>query len=187
MKKSVLVILFIIFFGDNSFSEIYKYTDENGVLHFTDSPTAREFELYIKKEETGKTRYPSHIYDELILDASIIHNIPFSVIKAIIKVESNFNSMAVSHKGARGLMQLMPVNIKNLKIKDPFDPYQNIMGGTKYFRKLLERFDGDLKISIAAYNAGPSVVARYRDIPPFPETRNFVKKVIKYNYKYRYN
>ncbi len=82
-------------------------------------------------------------------------------------------------------MQLMPVNIKTLKIKDPFNPYENIMGGSFYFRKVLDKFNGELNLALAAYNAGPTIVAKYNSIPPYKETRRFVKSVLKYNYEYK--
>jgi soluble lytic murein transglycosylase-like protein len=99
------------------------------------------------------------------------------------KVESDFNSLAVSKKGAMGLMQIMPQNIKTLRIKDPFNPRENIMGGgTCYFKQLLNRFDGKIKLALAAYHAGPNNVDRYKRIPPFKETEDYVRRVMKYYY-----
>ncbi len=103
----------------------------------------------------------------------------------MIRVESNFNPKAVSRKGALGLMQVMPTNLKSLDISDPFDPEQNIMGGARYFRSMVDRFDGKLPLALAAYNAGPNMVDRYKDIPPIEETRNYVKKVMEFFYLYK--
>ncbi len=168
------------------YADIYKYVDKNGVMHFTDSPKKEEFILYFKNSVVKeKKKFPTDAYDEIILKASRINGISFSLIKALIKVESDFNPNAISRVGAKGLMQLMPVNIKSLKIKDPFNPYENIMGGSFYFRKVLDKFNGKLNLALAAYNAGPTIVAKYNSIPPYRETRMFVKNVLKYNYKYK--
>ncbi|MCG2752145.1 MAG: lytic transglycosylase domain-containing protein [Desulfobacteraceae bacterium] len=98
----------------------------------------------------------------------------------MIKVESNFNKKAVSRKGAMGLMQIMPENLNDLAINDPFDPWQNIMGGSKYLRTLLDRFGGKIALALAAYNAGPTRVEEHEGIPPFQETRNYVRQVLRY-------
>lgn len=184
--KIILIFTSIFFYTTQVNADIYKYVDENGVMHFTDSPKKEEFILYFKnnkKKENKKN--PSYIYDDIILKASRANGVSFSLIKALIKVESDFNPDAVSRVGAKGLMQLMPVNIKTLKIKDPFNPYENIMGGSYYFRKVLDRFNGKINLALAAYNAGPTIVAKYNSIPPYKETRKFVKSVLKYNYKYK--
>jgi soluble lytic murein transglycosylase len=103
-----------------------------------------------------------------------------SLLKAIIKAESDFNPRAVSKKGAKGLMQLMPENIRAFRVEDPFDPRENIMGGTRYFKRMITRYGGKLSLAIAAYNAGPEKVDQYQSVPPYNETQNFVKRVLKY-------
>jgi soluble lytic murein transglycosylase-like protein len=166
------------------YADIYVYADKQGVLHFTNAPTSSNssnYKVYIK--ETPNRPLESNItdlYDHVISEASHTHGVSFSLLKALIKTESDFNPRAVSSAGARGLMQLMPENIKTLKIKNPFDPRENIMGGTQYLKQLIDRFNGKLPLALAAYNAGPGVVEKYQRIPPFKETENFVKQVMKY-------
>ena len=109
----------------------------------------------------------------------------FPLLKAIIKAESDFDALAVSQKGATGLMQIMPQNFKPLGIKDPFDPWQNINAGARYFKQMFDRFNGKLSLSLAAYNAGPTAVDRYKTIPPYEETENYVRRVLKYYYNYK--
>ena len=116
--------------------------------------------------------------DRIAVLASQAYDLPPELTLAIIEVESNFDQNAVSHVGAMGLMQLMPLTAKELRVGDPFNPKHNIFGGVKYMSDLLLRFKGDKKLAIAAYNAGPAAVKRYRGIPPYRETRNYVKKVL---------
>ena len=175
---SVLVFFLVV---SNSYSDIYRYTDHQGVIHFTNVPTSSKYELYIKERpERSSNIYATNRYDDMITIASKKHGVSFSLLKAVIKTESDFNPWAVSRVGAKGLMQIMPENIKTLNIKDPFDPWENIMGGTRYLKQLIKRFDGKLPLALAAYNAGPTTVEQYKRIPPFKETENYVKKVMKY-------
>jgi len=163
-------------------ADIYVYVDNNGVLHFTNVPTSsKNYKVYLK--ERSQKILASNLtdqYDHVISDASKRHGVSFSLLKALIKTESDFDPRAVSSAGARGLMQLMPENIKTLKIKNPFDPRENIMGGARYLKHLIDRFGGKLPLALAAYNAGPGVVEQYQRIPPFKETENFVQQVMKY-------
>ncbi len=118
-----------------------------------------------------------HAYDDIVDEAATKYKLDPRMIKAVMQAESAFNAMAVSPVGALGLMQLMPEVAKELGATDPLDPRQNIMAGSKYLRQLLDSHDGNVRLALASYNAGPGNVAKYRAIPPFRETRNYVKKV----------
>jgi soluble lytic murein transglycosylase-like protein len=116
-------------------------------------------------------------YDDAIAEAASRYRLDPNLIRAIIHAESAFNPFAVSSAGALGLMQLMPEVAEELDVLDPFDPRQNILGGSRYLRDLLDRHHGNVDLAVASYNAGPGAVARYRGIPPYRETRNYVKTV----------
>ena len=164
-------------------AKIYKYIDQNGVLHFTDVPRGNN--LYLKDGEAISAGYHTAEFDRWIHQAARKYDIAFPLLKAVIKVESNFNPRAVSPRGAKGLMQIMPQNYPTLGIRNPFNPHENIMGGARYFREQLDRFNGHLQLALAAYNAGPHVVDRYNHIPPYPETINFIRRVMKYYIVYK--
>ena len=164
-------------------ADIYRYIDENGVMHFTNTPTsnAQEYKLYLKEKTTlSRKFYATDKYDRFISDASAQTGVDSRLLKAMIKAESDFNPRAVSRKGAMGLMQIMPENFKMLDLRNPFDPRQNIRAGARYFQQLYERFNGKLALSLAAYNAGPTAVDRYKRIPPYRETEEYVQRVLRY-------
>lgn len=161
-------------------ADIYTYIDSKGVLHFTNVPTSSNYRLYIRERPAQSfNSYSTNKYDHYITEASKKHGISFPLLKAIINIESDFNPKAVSKAGAMGLMQIMPVNIRTLRIRDPFNPWENIMGGARYLKELLQRYNGKLPLALAAYNAGPTMVDRYNGIPPIKETENYVRKVMK--------
>lgn len=164
-------------------ADIYRYVDNDGVVHFSNVPQDPRFRIYIRTGRKDATRYIRD-YEDIIKKASDRFGVDGSLIKAVIKAESDFDHLAVSHKGAQGLMQLMPGTAEMMDVNDPFDPEANILGGTRYLGDLLKRFDGDRRLALAAYNAGPERVASYRDIPPFEETRVFVEKVLEYAGRY---
>lgn len=165
-------------------ADIYRYVDKEGVMHFTNVPTSSRYQLYIKgrSSNTYSSSYTSWTtkYDHFITEASELYDLSFPLLKAVIKVESNFNPKAISKKGAQGLMQLMPGTAKLVNVYNPFDPWQNIRGGARYLKMLMNRFNERLEWALAGYNAGPERVARYKGIPPFRETQNYVEKVMKY-------
>ncbi len=181
----VLILLFAA--GLPVHADIYRYIDENGVMHFTNTPTSstQQFKLFLREKKNVTHRDSTKEYDDIISKASRQYGVSFPLLKAIIKAESGFDPRAVSKKGAKGLMQIMPENFKPLGIKDPFDPSQNIHAGAHYFKQMYDRFNGKLALSLAAYNAGPAAVDRYKTIPPYEETEEYVRRVLEFYYNYK--
>jgi hypothetical protein len=177
--------------------DIYRFEDEEGVVHFTDIPTDRRFKIFmrdLKKDKKLRTSFKlaqygrsSEEFEPIITQCSSDYGVDRSLVKAVIHAESSFNSQAVSHKGAVGLMQLMPGTAQDLKVVNSFDPHDNIRGGVRYLRFLLDTFKGDVTLALAAYNAGLSKVARYGGIPPYDETRNYVSRVLALQKNYQTN
>jgi soluble lytic murein transglycosylase len=167
-------------------ADIYMYIDSQGVMHFTNAPTSSDYRIYIKERPRRQgNRVDTNRFDRYIDEAAGLHGVDFQLIKAVIRAESAFDPKAVSRKGALGLMQIMPQNLKAFQVHDPFDPWQNIMGGSRYLKQLIQRFDGQLPLALAAYNAGPRAVDTHRGIPPIPETEEYVKRVMKFFYLYK--
>jgi len=167
-------------------AEIYKYTDERGVMHFTNMPTSPKYRPVV----TGTTSsisfssFNDRQYDHIIRMLCREHQMDFALVKAVIKAESAFNPHAVSRKGAQGLMQLMPGTARDLMVDDPFDPYDNLRGGVRYLRQMLDTFGGNVTLALAAYNAGPGAVQSSNAVPPYPETRTYVRRVLQYHREY---
>lgn len=124
-------------------------------------------------------------YDGYIAEAAALYQLPLHFLRAVVKTESNFNHRVVSGAGAMGLMQLMPRTAASMGVRDPFDPRQNIFGGARFLRLLANRFGGDLVLTVAAYNAGPGAVERYRGVPPYAETQRYVRRVLGHYYRLR--
>jgi soluble lytic murein transglycosylase len=185
----VISCTIITFFFNNIsvFADIYRYIDEDGVMHFTNTPTSssKQYQLFLRERPRISSPISTKKYDNIISEASKRWGVSFPLLKAIIKAESDFNPQAVSKKGAKGLMQIMPENFEILGIKDPFNPEENINAGTRYFKQLYDRFKGKLALSLAAYNAGPTAVDRYKTIPPYQETANYVERVLKFYNSYK--
>ncbi len=144
-----------------------------------------KLDSYVSDDVIGSTAYANSLaganqYAAIIEKAAATYQVPEKLIAAVIKQESNFNPTVVSHAGAQGLMQLMPTTAQYLGVTNAFDPEQNIMAGAKYLRQMLDKFNNDPTLALAAYNAGASRVTKYGGIPPFKETQNYVKKVMNY-------
>ncbi|MBW1703498.1 MAG: transglycosylase SLT domain-containing protein [Deltaproteobacteria bacterium] len=149
-------------------ADVYRYVDKNGVWHFTNIKSDSRYRIYIRTARETPSEYIEK-YGAMIKQASRRFGIEPSLIKAVIKAESDFDHRAVSHKGAQGLMQLMPNTAEAMDVDNPFNPEENIFGG-----------NNNKRLALAAYNAGPEKVESYRGVPPYKETRTFVKKVFHY-------
>lgn len=161
-------------------ADIYRYVDSQGTVHFSNVPTNPKYEVYIRETHQTGVQPWSNRYDSFIAEAARKHSVTFSLVKAIIKVESNFDAYAVSSSGACGLMQIMPKTAKDLGVIDAFNPRENILGGVRYFKKLLTQFHGSIPLALAAYNAGPERIEPLREVPAIKETEGYVRKVMDY-------
>ena len=180
-------------------ADIYKTVNPDGSISFTNRPSGNGSQVVVKNEarpsrsaagmpafapqDKDLTRYTR--YDEHIRGAATLYQIPEQLVRAVIKVESDYDPQALSSAGARGLMQLMPETAERLGVKDINDPRENIFGGVRYLRVLANMFNGDLDFTIAAYNAGENAVISHGGIPPFAQTRDYVVKVTRFYRRYR--
>jgi len=172
-------------FQSEARANIYVCLDSDGTKHFTNMPESGNCVPFGKKQRSYssglKWNAPAHrAYDEYIVQYGKRYKVDPHLIRAVIKAESGFDRLAVSQRGAQGLMQLMPETARELNVSDPFNPDQNIDGGTRYLRYLLKTFNGDLTLALAAYNAGPSLVRKIQRVPRIPETVAYVKRVLGY-------
>lgn len=182
------VVFLLLFYASPASSDVYKYVDEDGVACYTDAPMGKKTVRIIKEQQGtvksvkaddgATTSVTRQDYSGYVRQAAAKYEIEPDLIHAVIKTESNGNQRAVSKKGAMGLMQLMPSTAYDMNVVNPFNPEENIEGGTKYLKQLLEKFNGDLTLALAAYNAGPKTVEKYGNVPPISETRQYVKKII---------
>jgi soluble lytic murein transglycosylase-like protein len=185
-------------------ADIYQYVDAQGTIHFTNTRNDPRYRVYIRGDRAlranGYAGTPSAgvavppsdrdlarftRFDEWIREAATLYQIPEQLVRAVIKVESDYDPRAISVSGARGLMQLMPDTASRLEVHDIDDPRENIFGGVRFLRILANDFNGDLELTIAAYNAGGEAVMRFGGVPPYLQTRNYVVKVTQYYHRYR--
>ena len=181
MKNLTLAILMSFLFTVPASADIYRYTDERGITIFTDTPRHEGYKVYMREKAAFRTLsgtagyYP---YRDVVHRACLIYGMDEALIRAVIEVESDFDRYAVSTAGARGLMQLMPETISHMGVENPWDPEQNVQAGTRYLKRLLRKFPGKMEMALAAYNAGLTNVLRYGAVPPFPQTEDYVRKVM---------
>jgi|GEM_PF-806230 len=166
---------------------IHVYRDKQGTLLFTNVPNRPGYRpfLFLQPYISRMTSKESADFDRLIRSACVRYGVEFELVKAVIKAESAFNPWAISRAGARGLMQLMPETAADHGVADIHSPRQNIEGGVRHLRILLERFDGNLPLALAAYNAGAGAVDKYNGIPPYQETQQYVRRVLRFRESYR--
>lgn len=187
-KIYIFILLFVaaVLAPFKSWATIYTYVDENGRLHLTNVPADSRYRPAMQTISRFGPVTTTTGYENFIRAAASRFEVDPHLVRAVIKAESNFNKMALSRKGAQGLMQLMPDTANDMDVNDPFNPEDNIHGGTRYLRKLLALFNGNLKLALAAYNAGPERVIREGNvIPRITETTNYVKTVLKHYEQYR--
>lgn len=200
--SSALLLAVVLLAPVIASADVYSYIDSDGVLHLTNvpprGPAAGRYKV-IMRDPPSRTTRPGVVavgasdsdprrysrYDSHIAEASRLYAIPEALIRAFIQVESNYDPRVVSHCGAQGLMQLMPVTGRRMGVRDPFDPRQNILGGTRYLRYLANLFGGDLVLTIAGYHAGENAVIRYRGVPPYQTTQRYVPAVLRNYYRFR--
>ena len=182
--RITILCLFLSLFPYCGHAAVYGYVDESGTYHFTNMiPIGKKFRVIISDKITSIVvkNIDNKSYDNMIMQHATAHGIDPLLVKAVMKTESNFNPRALSHKGAQGLMQLMPDTARFVNVTDPFDPEDNIKGGTRYLKYLDEIFSGNLELILAAYNAGPGRVIEYKmNVPPYEETRTYIQRVKAY-------
>jgi soluble lytic murein transglycosylase-like protein len=183
--------------ADKAKADIFQFTDGDGVVHYTNvQPRNSGWKrLYRDSPRSNPTVARSNprtadpdrmrLFGAHIREAAKLYQLPEAFLRAIVMVESNFFPEAVSEDGAMGLMQLMPGTAVNMGVLDAFDPRQNVLGGARYLRMLANRFNGDLVLTVAAYNAGEGAIKRFNGVPPYQETRMYVKRVLHHYYAFR--
>ncbi len=191
-SRASLALLLALLVSASAEADIHRTVGKDGVISFTSKPKAGSKRVAVGKKKTAAVHMPSDHslarltrYDTHIRQAATLYQLPEELIRAVIQVESNFDPRALSPAGAHGLMQLMPFTAERMMVADIMDPRQNIMGGSRYLRILANMFNGDIHLTVAAYNAGEGAVIRYGGIPPYEETQNYVVRVLENYQRYR--
>lgn len=203
MRTQLTTVFFIMLtslWAGSVHADLYAYTDENGILNITNVPSTDTRYKLLRKESNGRTWNKSitslktgarHTYkrspglDNIVQQAAQTHKVDAALVHAVIHAESGFNPNAVSPKGASGLMQLMPATARRYGVQNIFDPQQNVGAGVHYLKDLLKMFGNNPRLALAAYNAGENSVKRFGGIPPYPETTQYVSKVLTLHTRYR--
>jgi soluble lytic murein transglycosylase-like protein len=178
--------------SERASADIYRSVGPDGVISFSSQPKPGARVVARSEPRAVPVAMPSDKsperysrYDQHIREAAALYQIPVELVRAVIKVESDFDPRAVSPANARGLMQLIPGTAERMQVRDSFDPRENIFGGTRYLRVLANTFNGDIELTLAGYNAGEGAVMRYGGIPPYAETRDYVARVLSFYRSYR--
>lgn len=185
-KATIFTILMVLLAATGAWADIYAYRDSRGIVTFTNAPSHSGYRTVLRENPGApSTRTAPERYESMVRSASGRYGVDPHLVWAVIKVESDFNPDAVSRKGARGLMQLMPATARMHGVENIHDPDENIRAGVRHLRISLDRFGGNIRLGLAAYNAGIKAVERYRSVPPFEETRKYVQRVLRYFQLYR--
>ncbi|MBF0506041.1 MAG: lytic transglycosylase domain-containing protein [Nitrospirae bacterium] len=187
LMEALLVLLLVLFSAFDSNADIYKQISDDGVIVFSNAGSGADSKIVVReKNATWKgDKHPDpgcsrETFRETVEEKARHYNVDPQLVSAVIRAESNWNPAAVSAKGALGLMQLMPSTAALLGVTNPFDPAENIEGGVRYIGNLIERFNGNLILALAAYNAGPGLVVKKGAVPSIPETVSYVNRVMQY-------
>ncbi len=190
-SAAALLVLGILALAVPSRATLYSYVDESGVTHFTNVPSDPRYRKVPGSSpppapgRSGSGSLAAEKYETEIARCADNHGVDSALVKAVIKAESNYDNRAISRAGAQGLMQLMPATSRLRNVDNPFNPGENIDGGVRHLKYLLTTFNGDTKLALAAYNAGENAVRRYNNnVPPFPETKNYVSTVLSHYGRY---
>ncbi|MEN8140087.1 MAG: lytic transglycosylase domain-containing protein [Thermodesulfobacteriota bacterium] len=177
----IAALLLALLFVRPAAAEIYTFVDEKGTIHFSNAPRDSRFTQRTTRDYLRKHRRQIDIreYDFFIRGAADKFDLDPLLVKAVIQAESNFDCYALSQRGARGLMQLMPATAGDMQVENSYNARENIEGGSRYLRKMLDMFNNNIYLALAAYNAGPGNVQKYQAVPPFPETVKYVRTVLK--------
>ena len=197
---ALIAILTTALLTSEADADIYRYVDRDGVTHYTNIRPKGGGWKKVLKTRKSRSRVASRSYrdsayrsdpkrytryDTYIEEAALLYQLPPSFIRAVLRVESNFYPDVVSCDGAMGLMQLMPATAASMGVRNPFNPRENILGGARFLRVLANQFNGDLILTIAAYNAGQNAVLKYQGVPPFKTTLAYIRKVFEYYRHYK--
>lgn len=190
LARALLLALPLLASPGQGRAELFHYTDPDGTVHFSNVPVDHRYRPFALPSDTPFSQLRTMAPEErarlyrLIDTAARTYRMDPALIRAVVKAESDYNPKAISSAGALGLMQLMPATARDLDVKNPFDPEQNVRGGVQYLRYLLDRFEGSVPLAVAAYHAGEQTVDRHGGIPPIAATQDYVKRVMTFHKRY---